>query len=174
VSDVDFSNGTIFVREGKGQKDRVIPVGERALSWLRKYLYDVRPALILGAVPSVEDDGHLFLSVKGTGLGREMITEIVTDSRKKAGVEKQGSAHMFRHTTATLMLENGADVRYVQQMLGHKELSSTQIYTHVAIRKLKEVHAKTHPAKFRKAKQEDNGEVGHGIVDEAENREEGK
>lgn len=155
ITDVDFAAGTIFVREGKGQKDRVVPVGARALSWVQKYLNDVRPALLAGRI----DDGALFLNVQGTRLGVEMVTETVTTARKKAGVEKQGSAHMLRHTAATLMLENGADVRYVQELLGHEELTSTQRYTHVAIRKLKEVHEKTHPAKFRKVNLHENKEA---------------
>ncbi|UML80606.1 tyrosine-type recombinase/integrase [Leptospira kirschneri] len=71
---------------------------------------------------------------------------MVTQTREEAGVEKKGSTHMFRHTTATLMLEHGADIRYVQEMLGHKNLGTTQIYTHVAIQKLQEVYERTHPS----------------------------
>lgn len=160
TNDIDFTAGTVFIREGKGKTDRVVPVGERALLWIEKYLTEVRPAFLSKAV---QDDGHLFLGVKGERLKKDMITDIVTKARRAAGIEKNGSSHMFRHTTATLMLENGADVRYVQQMLGHKELSSTQIYTHVAIRKLKEVHEKTHPAKFREGTV--RGDTGNAVAD---------
>lgn len=151
TGEVDAGGGTIFIREGKGKTDRVVPVGERALLWVQKYLSDARPALMM---PNIPDEGYLFVSNKGVRISKDMVTHLVTKARVTAGIEKAGSAHMFRHTTATLMLENGADVRYVQQLLGHKELSSTQIYTHVAIRKLKEVHEKTHPAKFRRRQPE--------------------
>lgn len=145
IADVSFAGGTIFVRQGKGKYDRVVPVGERALSWIQKYLDDVRSVFA-----NEYSENALFLSQEGNRISKDMVTMIVTAYRKAAGITKKGSAHMFRHTAATLMLENGADVRYVQALLGHRELSSTQRYTHVAIRKLKEVHEKTHPAKFRR------------------------
>lgn len=141
VGDVDFCNGTIFIEQGKGKKDRLIPVSGRALEWTRKYLEEVRFGLIRNADPE-----YLFLSHWGRRLDESSIGSMVTEARKEAGITKKGSTHMFRHTTATLMLENGADIRYVQEMLGHSDLSSTQIYTHVAIRKLKEVYEKTHPS----------------------------
>ncbi|OQM33279.1 recombinase XerC [Leptospira interrogans] len=139
--DIDFLKKRIFVREGKGKKDRVIPVSKRALDWTRKYLEEVR----LGYVKEV-DNQSLFLSWKGNPLQTNWILNCVTQAKEQAGVEKKGSTHMFRHTTATLMLENGADIRHIQEMLGHKDLGTTQIYTHVAIRKLKEVYEKTHPS----------------------------
>ncbi|WP_411783378.1 tyrosine-type recombinase/integrase [Leptospira kirschneri] len=141
IRDIDFLKKRIFVREGKGKKDRVIPVSKRAIDWTRKYLEEVR----LGYVKEV-DNQSLFLSWKGDPLQTNWILNCVTQAKKKAGVEKKGSTHMFRHTTATLMLENGADIRHIQEMLGHKDLGTTQIYTHVAIRKLKEVYEKTHPS----------------------------
>ncbi|EMJ92324.1 tyrosine-type recombinase/integrase [Leptospira alstonii] len=141
IGDIDFSKKRIFVREGKGKKDRVIPISKRALYWLEKYLEEVR----LGHVKGSGNYG-LFLSCRGTVLQSTCLIGIVREALEKAGVEKKGATHMFRHTTATLMLENGADIRYVQEMLGHKDLNSTQIYTHVAIRKLKEVYESTHPS----------------------------
>ncbi|WP_372788615.1 tyrosine-type recombinase/integrase [Leptospira kirschneri] len=141
IRDIDFLKKRIFVREGKGKKDRVIPVSKRAIDWTRKYLEEVR----LGYVKEV-DNQSLFLSWKGDPLQTNWILNCVTQAKKKAEVEKKGSTHMFRHTTATLMLENGADIRHIQEMLGHKDLGTTQIYTHVAIRKLKEVYEKTHPS----------------------------
>lgn len=146
ISDIDIRQGTVFIREGKGRKDRIIPAGERSLRWVEKYLADSRPVL----VSEHGDDGHLFLTVRGAPLKTPTVSHIVSMYRERAGIEKAGSSHMFRHTAATLMLENGADVRYVQQMLGHDSLQSTQVYTHVSIRKLKEVHARTHPARFRR------------------------
>ncbi|TGM60630.1 tyrosine-type recombinase/integrase [Leptospira adleri] len=143
ISDLDFSNGTVFIFEGKRKQDRLIPVSERALEWIRKYLEAVRISYV-----KKPDDGTLFLSRRGRAINVGSIGEIVTKSRERSDVQKKGSTHMFRHTTATLMLENGADIRYVQEMLGHRDLSSTQIYTHVAIRKLKEVYERTHPAQM--------------------------
>jgi integrase/recombinase XerD len=138
--DLDFSGGTLLVREGKGKKDRRVPLGERAIAWLDKYLSDVRPDLAIEP-----DDGALFLSYKGTGLHLEVIGDIVRRTIDAAGITKQGACHMFRHTAATLMLENGADIRFIQEFLGHAKLDTTQIYTRVSIQKLKQIHAATHP-----------------------------
>ena len=131
----------------KGTKDRMIPIGERALQWIDKYLTDTRPELTTGA-----DEGHLFLSKLGQALGKGSLTSLVRKYVDKAKVNKSGSCHLFRHTMATLMLENGADIRYIQAMLGHVELSTTEIYTQVSIKKLKEIHTLTHPAKARRRK----------------------
>ncbi|MBE7440294.1 MAG: tyrosine-type recombinase/integrase [Spirochaetales bacterium] len=148
LADVNFESGTILIREGKGGHDRVVPAGRNALVWIQKYLKESRPLIL----STFTDCGALFLSTQGERgrMSTDTISHTVTSSRKRAGVEKEGSTHMFRHTAATLMLENGADVRFVQQLLGHRELGSTQRYTHVSIRKLKEVHEKTHPARFRR------------------------
>ncbi|MCG6167193.1 tyrosine-type recombinase/integrase [Leptospira sanjuanensis] len=143
ISEVDLANRTLFVKEGKRKQDRLIPVSERACDWIGRYLEEVRLGLVKG-----QDEGVLFLSVRGVKMGSSRIGEIVKLSKEKAEVTKSGSTHMFRHTTATLMLDNGADIRYVQEMLGHRDLNSTQIYTHVAIRKLQEVYERTHPAEM--------------------------
>jgi integrase/recombinase XerD len=140
--DLDRQRGVMMVREGKGRKDRVIPIGSRALAWIDKYLADVRPDLASGA-----DDGTLFLSTYGQRLGVERLAEIVREAVNDSGIGKRGSCHMFRHTMATLMLENGADVRFIQAMLGHADLKTTEIYTQVSIKALKAVHTATHPAK---------------------------
>lgn len=142
LAQLDLHDRTLFVIEGKGKKDRVVPFGEHALVWLRKYLEDVRPVLVQSP-----DEGFVFLSRLGKRMADVTLTDTIRDYRKAAGVHKRGAAHMFRHTAATHMLENGADVRYVQQMLGHESLKTTQVYTHVSIRKLQEVHERTHPAK---------------------------
>jgi integrase/recombinase XerD len=139
--DIDFHNGTVFIRQGKGRKDRVIPIGNRALYWIEKYLAEVRPLLVL------EPDGScLFLSFYGAAISRDHLSGIVHDYVKAANIGKVGGPHLLRHTMATLMLENGAELRFLQEILGHENISTTQIYTHVSIRRLKLVHRDTHPA----------------------------
>ena len=145
IHDVNMEQGLVIIRQGKGKKDRFIPIGERAIQWIEKYLTDSRHMLA-----GIGDDGTLFISVKGTPLSVHSIGMLTHRYVKKANVGKSGSCHIFRHTMATLMLENGADIRFIQQMLGHEKLTTTQIYTQVSIRKLKEVHTKTHPAKRKK------------------------
>lgn len=139
--DLDVERGTVMIRQGKGKKDRMIPIGERAVAWIDKYLSDVRPSLVMEP-----DQGVLFLASYGDPLSPNRLSKIVGDYVEKAGVGKRGACHLFRHTMATLMLEGGADIRFIQQMLGHAELSTTQVYTQVSIRKLKEIHTATHPA----------------------------
>jgi integrase/recombinase XerD len=138
---LNIERGVLFVRQGKGKKDRVVPIGARALSWINKYLHDVRPELLT--------DPHeraLFLSGYGdSGMSPDYLTRLITSYIRHAGI-MTGGCHLFRHTCATLMLENGADTRFIQQLLGHANLSTTQIYTEVSIRQLQRVHAMTHPA----------------------------
>jgi integrase/recombinase XerD len=141
AADVDFAGGVVLVRQGKGRKDRVVAIGERALLWLGKYLAEARPKL---AKPG-DEAGPLFVTEKGGPLTGKYISAMVTRYVARSGLGKVGSCHLFRHTCATLMLEHGADIRHVQEQLGHACLQTTQIYTHVSIRKLKEVHAATHP-----------------------------
>ncbi len=141
VFDVDVDRQTLLVRQGKGRRDRMVPIGERALAWIGRYLRSARPALVLEP-----DDGALFVSADGIGFSPDRLTQIVGGYVVASGVGKQGACHLFRHTLATLMLEGGADIRYIQAMLGHAELSTTQIYTQVSIRALQAVHAATHPA----------------------------
>lgn len=145
VSDVDLERGTVLIRQGKGRKDRMIPIGERALIWIGRYLASARLHLV-----RAPDEGILFLTREGEGFNGEWLSNIVARYVDKASTGKRGSCHLFRHTMATLMLEGGADVRYIQAMLGHAELSTTQIYTQVAIRQLKAIHSATHPANTRK------------------------
>ena len=142
IYDLSAERGVITIRQGKGRKDRVVPVGERALSWIAKYLLDVRPELVTQSNETV-----MFLSKNGRRLGRNHVSYVVRHYIDLAGIRKKGSCHLLRHTTATLMLENGADLRALQMLLGHARLNTTQLYTHVTIQRLKEVHAKTHPAK---------------------------
>lgn len=141
TADVDLERGLALIREGKGRKDRMVPVGERALAWVRRYLADVRPCYV---VPP--DEGDLFLTRFGRGFVPNGISEVVSAAVTRSGVGKKGSAHLLRHTAATLMLEGGADIRFIQQLLGHEDLGTTQVYTRVSIKALKQVHDATHPA----------------------------
>ncbi len=103
----------------------------------------MRPELLTGA-----DAGTLFLTNLGEAFSPNRLTQLVREHVQAAQVGKSGACHLFRHTMATLMLENGADIRYIQAILGHAELSTTQIYTQVSIRQLKAIHTATHPAKL--------------------------
>jgi integrase/recombinase XerD len=141
LHDVDLEGGIVKVRQGKGSKDRVIPIGARAVAWIEKYIAEVRPGLV--ADPQ---ERALFITMYGAPFSKGHVTTTARAYKLLAGVEKKGSCHIFRHTAATQMLENGADTRYVQALLGHEALQTTQIYTKVAIRKLKEVHTATHPS----------------------------
>ncbi|HED52304.1 MAG TPA: site-specific tyrosine recombinase XerC [Gammaproteobacteria bacterium] len=148
--DIDLNHGTLMVRQGKGGKDRLVPLGERACAWLTKYIDEVRSTFVMEP-----DDGTLFL----TEYGQPMIKNRLSDTVKKhidaAGIMKPGACHLFRHAMATHMLENGADIRFIQMMLGHSTLSTTEIYTQVSIKKLKAIHAATHPARLARAKTAD-------------------
>jgi integrase/recombinase XerD len=139
--DVDQKHGLVTVREGKGKRDRVVPIGERALAWLDVYLNSLRPEIV-----KKPDDGVVFLTSNGAPFTPNHLSWLARQYVKSAGIGKGGACHIFRHTMATLMLEGGADIRYIQAMLGHVRLDTTQIYTHVSIRMLKQVHTTTHPA----------------------------
>ena len=145
---LNTARGIVAVRQGKGRKDRFVPIGERAVLWLEKYLADVRPAF------ETTDLNTLFLDDTGLKMRKDRLSGAVHRYIEKSGIGKQGRCHLFRHTMATLMLENGADIRYIQQMLGHAHLQTTEIYTHVSILKLQQVHALTHPARMPDGKAE--------------------
>jgi integrase/recombinase XerD len=139
--DLSFDRGVVLVRQGKGKKDRYVPIGERAIAWVQKYLNESRPQLV-----SEPDDMTLFLTASGEPFSRDHMTSNVKARIDAAKLGKTGACHLFRHTMATLMHENGADIRFIQEILGHVKLETTQIYTHVSIRTLQQVHASTHPA----------------------------
>jgi integrase/recombinase XerD len=139
--DVDPRNGTLMVREGKGKKDRMVPLGARAGRWIDLYVQEVRPTLVVEP-----DPGWLFLHEYGEPFEKNRLTDLVKKYIEASGVGKPGACHLFRHTMATLMLDHGADIRHIQAILGHSQLSTTEIYTQVSIQKLKAVHALTHPA----------------------------
>lgn len=140
LDDLNRDDQLIMIRQGKGRKDRVVPIGRRALEWIEKYLHDGRPELIAEATDT------LFVTALGNNIHPNNLTSLVRSYLTAAGITKRGSCHMIRHTTATVMLEHGADLRSIQTLLGHEQLNTTQIYTHVSIKRLREVHKRTHPS----------------------------
>ena len=140
MEDLDPGRKVLTVRKGKGGKSRTSPLGERALHWLTRYLDDSRPRLETGP-----GEHALFISGYGTRLNPNYVGNWVKRTMKKAGIDKPGSCHLLRHSCATHMHDNGADIRFIQQLLGHARLDTTEIYTEVSIARLQEVHARTHP-----------------------------
>jgi integrase/recombinase XerD len=140
LGDLDQARGVVLVRRGKGSKDRLAPMGASALTWTRRYLEKCRPLLEVSAA-----EPALFLSGYGGRLNPNYLGNWVRKTIDKAGIGKTGSCHLFRHACATHLLENGADLRMIQELLGHARLDSTQIYTAVSIAQLREVHARCHP-----------------------------
>lgn len=140
-NDLDFERGLVFIDQGKGRKDRLIPIGERALKWIDRYLTEARP--LLGS--SVAETA-VFLNTRGERVNPNRLGSQVRDLLRRAGITKRGSCHLFRHTMATQLLEAGCDIRHIQEMLGHSNLESTKVYTQVTVSHLKAVHQKYHPA----------------------------
>ncbi len=143
LPDWNRNAGTLRVHEGKGGKDRVVPLGERAEAWLTKYVDDVRPQLVID-----DTDYTLFITDYGEPFSKNRLGDLVRRYLDWAGITVPGSCHLLRHACATHMLENGADIRFIQVLLGHADINSTQIYTQVSINKLKEIHAATHPGRL--------------------------
>ncbi|MCB9895836.1 MAG: site-specific tyrosine recombinase XerC [Planctomycetes bacterium] len=143
VDELYIERGFLLVNQGKGKKDRVVPIGARAVHWIQRYLEEVRPTQVRRKVRH-----HLFLTARGSQFSASALGNLVKDYLLKAGIKGRGACHMFRHSMATSMLENGAGIRFIQEMLGHADLKTTQIYTHVSPVRLQEVHTATHPAKL--------------------------
>jgi integrase/recombinase XerD len=141
LPDVNTERRTLHVRLGKGKKDRVVPVGARAVAWLERYLKEVRPRLCLDTRTPA-----LFLTGYGDAFNPDVVSRMVSAWLKQADLKRKGCCHVLRHTCATHMLENGADIRFIQQLLGHEKLDTTAIYTEVSIKQLQEVHARCHPS----------------------------
>ena len=141
ISDLNFDRKLLRVRQGKGRKDRMVPVGVRALEAVGRYLEDVRPLLHLHL-----DEQHIFLTGYGEPFSPDVLSRSVSQYIKRADIGRTGSCHLLRHTCANHMLEGGADIRYIQQLLGHENLETTARYTEVSIIQLQAVHAKTHPS----------------------------
>ncbi len=125
---------------GKGDKERLVPLGEYALEALQRYLESARPRLL-----GDKQSSHVFLNHRGTRLSRQSIWKMIKRYAEQAGIRKNLSPHMLRHSFATHLLEHGADLRTLQSLLGHADVSTTQIYTHIAKSRLKEIHRKYHP-----------------------------
>lgn len=126
---------------GKGRKERLVPLGEEAVYWIERYLRESRPALLEGQGECAE----LFVTRRGAGMTRQMFWILIKRYAKQAGIVAELSPHTLRHAFATHLLNHGADLRVVQMLLGHADLSSTQIYTHVARERLKAIHQQHHP-----------------------------
>jgi len=140
VGDLDRARSVVLVRKGKGGKDRLVPLGAQALGWIERYLEKCRPLLEVSA-----SEPALFLSGYGGRMNPNYLGNWVRKTIDRARLDKTGSCHLFRHACATHLLENGADIRFIQQLLGHARLDTTQIYTAVTITQLREVHARCHP-----------------------------
>ena len=139
VASINREDSVVRVR-GKGSKERIVPIGHHAKLAVERYLTKVRPLHKKSA-----ETPELFLSYRGKPLDRERIWGIVKKTAKLAGIEKDIHPHTFRHSFATHLLSNGADLRMIQEMLGHADISTTQVYTHVDSRKLRSIHKKFHP-----------------------------
>lgn len=139
MNSINWQVGFLTVM-GKGGKERVVPVGKTAYDCVRRYVDEARPKLIRSKTTDV-----LFLNRFGTSLTRQGLWKIIVHYAQKAGLKKNVHPHTFRHSFASHLLEGGADLRAVQVMLGHSDISTTQIYTHVTRERLKEIHRKYHP-----------------------------
>ncbi|MFW8565492.1 site-specific tyrosine recombinase XerD [Orrella sp. 11846] len=140
VLDVSINDGVVRVVHGKGAKERLVPLGEQALDWIEQYLRDSRPILSVG-----HRTNDLFLSSRGKAMTRQAFWQLVRKYALKADIQAPLSPHVLRHAFATHLLNHGADLRVVQLLLGHADISTTQIYTHVARERLKQLHARHHP-----------------------------
>ena len=139
LADLDVEAGVLRAR-GKGSKERLVPVGREAVGAVRAYLQRGRPTLV-----GLADEPHLFVNHRGAGLTRQGLYKIVQRHARAAGLEGRMSPHTLRHTFATHLLAGGCDLRSVQEMLGHADVATTQIYTHVSAENLKDVYFRAHP-----------------------------
>jgi integrase/recombinase XerD len=148
VGDLSFVTESVRV-VGKGDRERVVPVGEVALDAIRRYLEDARPALAAAATDrrrrTTTSSGPLFLSVRGERLSRMEAWRAVRRSARRAGITRHVSPHTLRHSFATHLLEGGADLRVVQELLGHASITTTQLYTHLTGARIRQVYDRAHP-----------------------------
>lgn len=144
IDSIDFVGGTVKVR-GKGRKERIVPIGDKALEALSKYFNKRHSFFVLSRSDLNINKEALFLNNWGGRLSAESVKKLVHNYIKVAAIKKNVSVHSFRHSFATHLLERGADLRVVQELLGHASLSTTQIYTHLTTKRLKTVYDKTHP-----------------------------
>ncbi|MCX5792383.1 MAG: tyrosine-type recombinase/integrase [Elusimicrobia bacterium] len=146
VSDFDPKSRTLFVREGKGGKDRILPLPMIAAGYLKEYIERVRPRFVKTLK---HDAGIVFLTYTGCSLNINKMTEIFKRTTKAAGIDKHVTAMILRHSIASHLLENGMDIRYIQEFMGHEKLSTTQIYSRVTLDGLRKMYNKAHPKEKR-------------------------
>jgi len=127
---------------GKGNQERVVPVGKKAVAAIKRYLHSGRPELITPRTPA-----NVFLTQRGTAFAQSTLWARIKARVARAGITRNVTPHMLRHSFATHLMENGADLRVIQELLGHASISTTEVYTHVAGRRLREVHDRFHPRK---------------------------
>jgi integrase/recombinase XerD len=139
LSDLDLETGVV-IAHGKGSKERLVPIGTTATSALRAYLDGARPKLV-----GIQDEPHVFVNLRGHALSRQGLYKIVQRHARGAGIDSSMSPHTLRHTFATHLLAGGCDLRSLQEMLGHADIGTTQIYTHLSTERLREVYFDAHP-----------------------------
>lgn len=145
VRNVDLEGGLLRINKGKGAKDRVVPLTQIAVTFLESYIKGIRPQIL-----SEREKERLFLSERGQAMGKSTVASIVEKYAKLAGIKKRVTPHSWRHTCATHLVKNAANLRHVQEMLGHKNLSTTERYLQLTITDLKEAHQKFHPREREK------------------------
>ncbi|MGA2140542.1 MAG: site-specific tyrosine recombinase XerD [Verrucomicrobiia bacterium] len=144
LSDINFEAG--FLRSvGKGNKERIVPIGRQAVEWIQRYLGEARGSLTRGG-----NLGEVFISTRGTALNRKTIWVLIKKYARAAGIGKVITPHTLRHSFASHLLQNGGDLRVIQEMLGHADIATTQLYTHVDQTRLKETHYRFHPRSGRR------------------------
>lgn len=139
LEDLHLTIGTLQTL-GKGHKERIVPVGDEAIKWVNRYLEEARPKLL-----KQKRSNYLFLNFHGNNLTRQGVWKNLKAEVKKAGIQKNITPHTLRHSFATHILENGADLRIVQELLGHADISTTQIYTHLSNKQLADIYNRAHP-----------------------------
>jgi integrase/recombinase XerD len=139
MGDLDLDDKVLRAR-GKGSKERIVPIGQSAVEALRRYLERGRPALVRR-----KPESHLFVNFRGGPLTRQGLYKVVRRHAETAGLADRMSPHTLRHTFATHLLAGGCDLRSVQEMLGHADVATTQLYTHLSSQRLKDVYFKAHP-----------------------------
>ncbi len=142
--DIDLDDGLVRVI-GKGDKERQVPVGEIAVDWVRRYVEEVRPVWLVAGRADLRRSGPLFLSPRGSRLDRRRVWETLASAARAANLASGISPHTLRHSFATHLLQGGADLRVVQELLGHASINTTQLYTHLTGERIKDVYARAHP-----------------------------
>jgi len=158
VYHADFADKVLYVRKGKGNKQRVVPLGKHALRYLREYLEKVRPFY----ARKNPRERRIFLLNTGLAMTPPSVRGILFKYRKQAGIEKSASPHTLRRSCATHLVQNGADIRYIQKLLGHRHVSTTQAYIKIMPVEVKKTHEKTHPGVKKSETQGKPGTIGGG------------